>query len=255
MQPINKLLPQVNGATPAAPKTSQADWQPTAVDIDRYIKDKGWPVLSDMQIDHLEGEDLSKLQSAIDIVARWLQKAPTNLGLSILLIASPVPDDQNRTGYGCGKTMLAKIAYYGFADVSYVAGERQLWVMPKGRFVSSRDLMAKFDEEGAFEFWMKGRGLLVIDDVGREGSLRFERRDPDLQLQEKQDRYYTAINWCYERNISLILTSNMTSRELANFLGGATWSRLLERCPTQYRINLTGVPDMRPTLAESEEWF
>ena len=36
---------------------------------------------------------------------------------------------------------------------------------------------------------------------------------------EKRDRYYTIINHCYEKGISLVITSNMSSRELACFPG------------------------------------
>jgi hypothetical protein len=52
----------------------------------------------------------------------------------------------------------------------------------------------------------------------------------------------------------MIITSNLTSREMATFLGGASWSRLLQMVPKRYRVNMTGVRDMRPLLAEND-WF
>ncbi|MCP5020123.1 MAG: hypothetical protein GY938_33270, partial [Ketobacter sp.] len=50
--------------------------------------------------------------------------------------------------------------------------------------------------------------------------------------------------------VGVVITSNLSSRELAAFLGGATWSRLLSMVPKKYRVNMTGICDMRPLLAD-----
>lgn len=42
------------------------------------------------------------------------------------------------------------------------------------------------------------------------------------------------------------MTSNYRLNELATFLGGATWSRLLEMVPDGFIIDITGVRDYRP---------
>lgn len=232
------------------------DWKPTREDVVNYIKREGWPTFDGLTYDHLKTDDeRTILQTAVDAARRFVDVVKNEeKPAALIVLAGGVDGDMDRTGYGCGKTTLAKIIYYAASNVQYIVGGPTFWVMPVGRFYSSRDLMGIFDadaEKLARHTKAFGR-LLVIDDVGREGTLRWERRDPEMQLEEKRDRYYTIINYCYEQGISLVITSNMSSRELAAFLGGASWSRLLQMARTEFRVNMTGLLDMRPLLVD--EW-
>ena len=226
--------------------------RPTDEQIADYIADKGWPTWASIRYDHLDTDDERlKLETAVNAARRFVEFLKTNKRpAALIMLASGVDGDIDRTGYGCGKTTLAKIIHFAAAYIQQLTDSDVFWIQPYGKFYTSRDLMAAFDADADKLYaHMRGFGrLLVIDDVGREGTLRWEKRDPEMQLEEKRDRYYTIINHCYEKGISLVITSNMSSRELAAFLGGASWSRLLQMCPPEYRVNMTGVRDMRPLL-------
>lgn len=233
-------------------------WTPTRDDLLAYFKSNGWPVFADMVTSHIDDKaEQNSLQSAIDTVKRYTEAIKENRnGASLIIVASSVPGDMDRTGYGCGKTMLAKCAYYSATTIFNYVHDRTstLTGAPQGRFYTSREVMALFDAENYDERHMfsQFRNMIVIDDLGREGALRWEKRDEQSQLFEKQSRYYNIINYCYQKKISMIITSNLSSRELAEFLGGASWSRLLQMIPKQYRVNMTGIRDMRPILSESD---
>ena len=234
-----------------------ADWKPTRDDLNQYLADNDFPSFDAMKFDHLQGQERSKLEKSVTCVRDYSENVKEKAGMSLILVASDKPDDINRTGFGCGKTTLAKIVFYSQCTFSYSQGiPDSLHHIVPGKFYDGRSLMAEFDKPNFDQsyFLRSFRRMLVIDDLGREGNLKWEKRDPEIQAQEKRDRYYTIINYCYENNVSLVITSNMTSRQLADFLGGASWSRLLKMCPSDYRINMTGIMDYRPLLADTS-WF
>ncbi len=129
-------------------------------------------------------------------------------------------------------------------------------VLPGGVWLTAPELMEQMDDK---EFSVREligspvtTKVVVIDDVGREGELRFSKRD-ETQLVEKQARYYRVINYCYELfqqgcGISLIVTSNLRLKALAEFLGGASWTRLLQMAPNGCVRDLTGVRNYRPYI-------
>lgn len=253
-----KLAPGEDGATPWEPR---GVWQPTEEDVAAYISKQGWPSIDDLSTEHLksatEKDKLEAAQNAARQFVMALQEGAKGMGL--VLLAGPVDGDLQRTGYGCGKTHLARAIHFANSRLQYVPQmPGEMWVHPRGKFYESRELMALFDADEFDQGYTFSRfgNLLTIDDVGREGTLKWERRDPELQLQEKRDRYYSVVNYCYEYRVSLAVTSNLAARELAGFLGGATWSRLLQMCPPQFRVNMTGLPDMRPVLGEqrADNW-
>lgn len=236
-----------------------AKWEPSKEEIAAAIAAKGWPSFDQITYAHIDDPaERGKLETAVATVKEFVADVKDGAhGLSMIMVANQVDGDMDRTGYGCGKTTLAQAAYYSNLNIMYSKGHPDsIYINPIGRFYSAREVMALFDSENfdqRYTFQNMGK-VVVIDDLGREGTLKWEKRDLDMQLQEKQDRYYSLINYCYENGISLIITSNLTSREMATFLGGASWSRLLQMVPKKYRINMTGIRDMRPLLAE-QEWF
>lgn len=227
----------------------------TSDEVKAYYREQGWPIFDDITYDHIEAKDeREKLQSAVDSVEQFVFEIKDKPGQSLILIASSVEGDEARTGFGCGKTMLASIVHH--ANASMYQGGGETWFQARGKFYEAREAMALFDgsDFDPKRVFSDFGNLVIIDDVGREGSLRWEKRDSQAQIEEKQNRYYNIIDHCYSNSIGLILTSNLTSRKLANLIGGAAWSRLMQVSPEQYRINLTGVQDMRPILGK-EEWF
>lgn len=190
---------------------------------------------------------------AVEAAKAFLVELSQKPGASLIMVAGRV--DEDRTGYGCGKTMLANIIHWRNSQVQYAEGwPESLMLMTKGLYLEAREAMALFDGDEFIPSRMFERfgNLVIIDDVGREGALKYEKRDAETQQAEKQARYYNIIDWCYEQKIGIVMTSNMSSLELSQFLGGASWSRLLQMAPKRYRINMTGIQDMRPLLGEME---
>ena len=232
-------------------------WSPSAEQIAEHIQGQGWPTFEDFTFDHLDtAEERDRLQTAIDAAKRYVKTIRKQKGVALILVAGAIDGDMARTGYGCGKTMLAQVIHYANADVRWTPTGDYMAVMQRGRLYEARALMSLFDQnqDDGFDprLLFKFGNCVIIDDVGREGTLRYEKRDPDIQLAEKQDRYYSIIDHCYKRGVNIVITSNMSAKELAGFLGGAAWSRLLQMCPPEFRVNMTGLPDYRPILGERQ---
>lgn len=174
---------------------------------------------------------------------------------SLVLVASPVrlangSPDPDRTGYGCGKTHVAKAvmwsSYYHLDDGEPIA--------PVGKFFVAKDILDLLAGENTMVDLVPagtdtihgrigGTPVVVIDDVGAEGVLPYVARE--LQEHELRSRYFEIFNYLYECKISAVVTANLTLDELAAHVGGRAWSRLLEMAPTGFMIDLTGVPDYR----------
>lgn len=246
-------------------------------EVRAFFRREGWPDWDSIEIDHLRPDERSVLEAAIGAGKAFVEEVRRSMGhpnqkrprygrcSGMILLSAAVDGDPERTGYGCGKTLLAKIIYYlggsnttndipGWEPEYKITKESKFKVIQDlAQFWPARDFMSIFDEkEKKFEDYVKGRRLFVIDDVGREGALRWEKRDLAAQLFEKQSRYYALIDFCYQHNRSLVLTTNFTAAQLAAFLGGASWSRLTHMVQPAFRVNLTGVRDFRPILARRQ---
>lgn len=240
----------------AMPDTRPEHWlepyKVTEEDVRDYFQEQGWSTWESLTFDHLNQKEVEILEKAIKAARAYTEAVRDDArGLALIMLAGPVEGDTVRTGYGCGKTTLARIILYATSYYYPPPRREDLKIHQRGWFIESRALMERFADRD-ISGPVPGRSPLIIDDVGREGTLRFEKRDPDLQLQEKQDRYYTVVDQCYKKGQNLVITSNMSAKELAAFLGGAAWSRLLEMCPPQFRVNMTGIRDMRPLLGEKQ---
>lgn len=194
------------------------------------------------------------VDTAVKAAYRWLDRKRGYPAASLVLVASQVkrPDgtaDINRTGYGCGKTHIARAIMWA----QYIAREDGVPVAPCGRFFMARDLIELLRGNSPAELVPRpsivdgsivgGAHAVVIDDVGTEGVLQFISKE--AQTAELHARYFEVVNYCYTAGISVIITANMTLDQLATHLGGRCWSRLLEMAPAGFMIDLTGVPDYR----------
>ena len=197
-------------------------------------------------------DEHAKFDQAVSAARQFLAEMRTKPGLSMILRACAVPGDARRSGYGCGKTTLAKIIHHQNMVMQFAPGAPEsLTVKSRGLYLEARQAMDLFSS-GKFaphQIFAAFGNLVVLDDVGREGSIRYEKRDVEAQMAEKRARYYNIIDWCYSQKISVIMTCNMHAAELAQLLHGASWSRLLEMAPDRYRLDMTGIQDMRPLLA------
>jgi len=147
--------------------------------------------------------------------------------------------DLNRTGYGCGKTHIAKAVLW---SMCYMRDDGEP-VAPVGQFFTSGEVIRDLDDDSSVRTALLNRPIVVIDDVGAEGELEFikgERQDKEVQV-----RYFRVINFCYEHGVSVVITANMSLDQLGEYVGGRCWSRLLEMAPTGFMVDMTGVPDYR----------
>ena len=225
-------------------------------DKDKAIirKQLGIVRLDDIKTDHLNPKDKALMQSVIRAAGNYMKMV--ELGWFFLMVAGPqfiltngttIPDPV-RTGYGCGKTMIAKAISHKFSSVDMVPeiGLESINVHNESKFFTAATLMASWLDGDDFSV---GRlipnrcPLVVIDEVGREGNLKYI--SADSQSSEIQARYFQVVNHCYERGIPMVFTSNLRGPELSAVLGGATWSRIQEKSPPGHRKDLTGIPDYR----------
>lgn len=157
---------------------------------------------------------------------------------SLVLLASE-KDPVHCTGYGCGKTHIAKAVLWSEAFV--LDGQP---FAPAGNFYEAARLVANLDGGTRPSAEITGP-ILVIDDVGAEGAIPFVKQDEKSQAHERHARYFKAINYCYDSGVSVVITANLTTQELAAHIGGRAWSRLLEMAPQGLIVDMTGVPDYR----------
>lgn len=177
---------------------------------------------------------------AVQSARKWQVRRRDTLNASLVLVASAVEGDVNRTGYGCGKTHIARAILW-----SICLWDGDVPVAPVGKFHTAANLLELVSEGGEHEIaaLLGTAPILVIDDVGSEGELPFV--SATRQGNEKQARYFRIIDYCYRKGIAVIVTSNLSFPALAGHMGGRCWSRLMEMAPTGYMLDLTGVPDYR----------
>jgi DNA replication protein DnaC len=119
------------------------------------------------------------------------------------------------SGYvGSGKTHLSASIANDFAEKN----------IPTlfGTFIEHLEqIRAEFESAGANDYLqdMKSAMVLVIDDLGKE-----------KRSEWTQQVLFEVVNYRYEHQLPIIITSNFTDSELANYVGQPIFSRLSEMC-------------------------
>ena len=119
------------------------------------------------------------------------------------------------SGYvGSGKTHLSASIANDFAEKN----------IPTlfGTFIEHLEqIRAEFENAGANDYLqdMKSVMVLVIDDLGKE-----------KRSEWTQQVLFEVVNYRYEHQLPIIITSNFTDSELANYVGQPIFSRLSEMC-------------------------
>jgi hypothetical protein len=85
--------------------------------------------------------------------------------------------------------------------------------------------------------------MIVIDDVGTEQSIPFIKAEE--QAAEIQARYFRVIDYCYQWQITIVMTSNLSIKQLEKYLGPRNWDRLGQMAPAGFMIDLAGVSSWR----------
>lgn len=161
---------------------------------------------------------------------------------------------------GTGKTHIARCIWSAFAYTINVTegdprdrGGRELVVeRPTGRFWRADELMTDITElrDGAGVGSLIGAApIVVLDDVGAEGTLQYIGKEQ--QEYERHVRYFRFIDFCYYQSNGIpgVLTTNLTLRDLADYIGKRAWDRLNEMAPLGQMVSLEGVPSWRVKAA------
>jgi DNA replication protein DnaC len=171
------------------------------------------------------------MAQAIEMCRRWANARREGIKDASLIFVGPV---------GTGKTHLAKAVLWSI----YSSLEDGTPVAPVGRFYRADDIIQAF-EPGVASYALIPQNcpVLVIDDVGAEQTIPFISAEG--QTREKQHRYFGIIDRCYQWQISIVITSNLSLEALSEVVGHRAWSRLNEMAPAGFMIDLTGVADWR----------
>jgi len=216
-------------------------------EVVEQIKAKfGIPSFASLSSAHLGGDAKKSMEKAINGMKNWsAQQKAAPSPLSAMLMSAPTP---NTTGFGVGKTHLAKAAgYEAFSEVFWSGNVNSSFINWQGKFFTSAEIV----QEDALSRIGKSK-VVIIDDVGRETTIKFVAAVE--QIAERQKRYFSVIDYCYQRKIPMILTSNLGRNEFLEAVGGAAFSRLLEMVRPEFMFNLAGVPDHRAKIGGWEAW-
>ena len=178
------------------------------------------------------------VKTAVTMCYKWADRLRDGYSDASLVFVGPV---------GTGKTHIAKSLLWSMAYT--MDGEA---VGYAGRFFVASDLMMLMNplrtEFGTVEIprpasFIGKAPMIVIDDIGTEQTIPFVKADE--QAAEIQARYFRVIDYCYQWNTALIITSNLSLRQLQKYLGPRNWDRLGQMAPAGFMIDLTGVESWR----------
>lgn len=194
-------------------------------------------------LDQLDTAHHRMVAVAVNAAREWARRRETEPGASLVLVASPVKDDDDRTGYGCGKTHIARACLHIDCLCRVDEGGTMIPIAAAGRFFDANDIIQRLDADTMARGVIGNAPTVVVDDVGTEQTIPYTAGQD--QAHERQRRYFKLVNHCYQQGISLIITGNLTVNALAERIGGRAWSRLQEMAPRGFVLDLTGVSDWR----------
>ena len=201
--------------------------------------------LDDLRTDHMTKAQAAGYKRTLDQI-RAARYSPDFSGL---VLTSP--------DVGIGKTHIARAIAdsYGYTHQAGFESHARFFVAPEliapedGKF-SLEPLKGQKTHKTVSQFapnitdYVAIR-CVVIDDVGREGVLRYVKAEQ--QREELESRYFQVINHIYTMSPRpvLIITTNKNRAEFASFFNDAARSRLFELIPAGNMISLGGFPDYR----------
>lgn len=178
-------------------------------------------------------------RAAIQAAWRWVRQ--TALGqVSGLYLYSTKPDKprDNVTGYGCGKTHLAGAAI----QLLQGAGVKAVYItadalIDKIKRTYHKDSLTH--EMDLIREWTSGP--LLIDDFGKE-YVKDESQDWYVNIFFKILDRLAGTN--YQRK-SLLITSNISPKNLSGWIGEAATSRLIGAVGLSGFVDMSAIPDYR----------
>lgn len=212
----------------------------------------GLKTLDTLTTNHMNPEQAKLFSGVIGRVYDWQREVEKEPSRSFILSSRFV---------GIGKTHIAEAICDSFrlkfleagSEASFTNGEPNFRLLKRAKLVTGKELMEAMNSaEYKNEYFLPQHfSAIVLDDIGREGSIKFEKRDEESQEAEKQARYFHLIDHLYKtRRAALFITTNLTLEELPEFFGLASWSRLKELCAFRYMVEIKSeLPDMRVVKA------
>lgn len=214
-----------------------------------------------LSVDEMTDDNAASFTAAVDKAMEWRREALTRRrGLSFV-ISGPV---------GIGKTTimksLANSSVYVYFVTSPSGGIEDYTLVSQSRFLDAPTLIRDLENTEIGRVlvgdsrWSKQRDgefpikALFIDDLGREGTIPFvASADQD---EERQRRYWSLFDFCYEKKVSLVISSNVPligidggfNPEFVGIIGEAAFDRLVEMAPAGFMFDLSGLPSARHGL-------
>lgn len=144
-----------------------------------------------------------------------------------------------QSGYGSGKTTLARMAYEVLRVMRSHNGQAQ-----RVRFINAADLFQDIKDAYSnnapvapmFDDWT--RGHFILDDWSKQYTTATGE-------EWAREQFYKLINRLVEAGHGLLMTSNSAPATIERQIGGASWSRLLGMCGPRGFIDMSAVPDYR----------
>lgn len=198
----------------------------------------GLKTLDNLDKSGMTPKQACEFDAVLDHVRKWLKTDKS------LVLSSPQ--------FGIGKTAIAqiiadafKLPVSGGGEPQFVDGEPDFELWDHATMIKSRDLMALFQDANKDPFKLLRRmRLIVIDEVGDEGNLVYVAKDN--QTKEMQSRYYALIDWAASEGKRIVITTNLTKRQLfEQHFSGKTVSRLIALVGVGNFINMPDLPDYR----------
>ena len=163
--------------------------------------------------------DKSRVKPAHILAVKYAEEFPVDkstVGYPSLLMFSKV--------YGVGKTHLATAIGHRILDRSRCfEGTNPIM------FITETDIMLRIrgtydrgytgDSEQSIFGSLRGKSLLILDDVGKE-----QPQDPKFM----QRVYFNIIDGRYQRRLPMVITSNLDMDEIFDHIGGAAADRIFE---------------------------
>ena len=241
------------GNTPDEPDEPSDEDLATATAIipatrDNIAKYHGWATLAQLTTAHMPDPLAKSYTAMVERVREWrnAQTHPATTGTATAMILASA-------SVGIGKTHIAAAVaasyndVWGEDDAAFVDGKPNFHVSKNGRFYTAADLMRLMDDDeyDPARLIPPHVKCVVIDDVGREGEIKYTART--AQAAEREHRYFGLINYLYTRkNVALFMTTNLTVAQLSSHFSEATMSRLYEMTQSRYLLDIvTRYPDVR----------
>ncbi len=188
----------------------------------------------------------ASVRAAVDMCRRWQQRLQAGHSDASIVLCG---------GVGTGKTHMARAVLWsicyrlddgdpiGYAGKFFMGGDLVMMMSPTRNEFN----VTETPKPSAF---IGNSPIVVIDDIGSEPTIPFVKADD--QAVEIEARYFQVINYCYQYQISLVITSNLSIEQLKLTIGKRSWDRLSEMAPQGFMIDLANVPSWRQKASGRE---